>query len=181
MIQSSPVPLHERLDLSLFHVEEGRYSSLAIQDETYPHWLISFVRRGRVETETRGVRSLASDGDVMIHPPRLPFSERAAGPGLHQYIVFDLQVPPGLDLFRLHPVAPGHPAGRPGRLRPDVRPSGPGLGRAALAPTRLVRLHPRRPSHRPRPAKLAGAGKPAATGRAADVRRPLRRRRHLHG
>ena len=106
MIQSSPVPLHERLDLSLFHVEEGRYSSLQIQDETYPHWLISFIRQGRVETETRGVRCPASEGDVMIHPPRLPFSERAAGPGLHQYFVFDLQVPPGLDLFRLHPVAP---------------------------------------------------------------------------
>ncbi len=106
MIQGSPVPLHEWLDLSLFHVEEGRYSSLQIQDEGYPHWLISFVRQGRVETETRGIRSLASDGDVMVHPPRLPFSERAGGPGRHQYFVFDLQVPPGLDLFRLHPVSP---------------------------------------------------------------------------
>lgn len=106
MIQSSPVPLHERLDLSLFHVGEGRYPSLAIRDETYPHWLLSFVRQGRVETETRGVRTWASDGDVMIHPARLPFSERAAGPGRHQYFVFDLQVPPGLDLFRLHPVSP---------------------------------------------------------------------------
>ena len=106
MIALAPVPLHERLDLSLFHVEEGAYSSLRLQDETYPHWLISFVRQGRVETETRGVRSLVVGGDAMIHPPRLPFSERADGPGRHQYFVFDLLVPPGLDLFRMHPVAP---------------------------------------------------------------------------
>ena len=42
----------------------------------------------------------------MVHPPRLPFSERATGLGLHLYIVFDARIPPHLDLLRLHMVSP---------------------------------------------------------------------------
>jgi len=98
--------LQARLELSLYQVEVGRYPSLDLRDQVRPHWIVSFVQSGRVETETRGERGLAEDGDAMIHPPHLPFSERAGGPGTHLYFAFDLRVPPHLDLLRLHPVSP---------------------------------------------------------------------------
>jgi AraC-like DNA-binding protein len=101
-----PASLHARLELSLYRVEVGRYASLALADITWPHWVVSFVRQGRVETATRGVRSRAGDGDAMIHPPHLPFSERADVPGTHLYFVFDARVPPHLDLLRLNPIPP---------------------------------------------------------------------------
>jgi len=90
----------------LYQVEVGRYASLDLAEITWPHWVVSFIQQGRVETATRGVRSRAGDGDAMIHPPHLPFSERANGPGTHLYFVFDTRVPPHLDLLRLHPVSP---------------------------------------------------------------------------
>ena len=98
--------LDVRLELSLYQVEVGRYTSLDLTGITWPHWVVSFVRQGRVETTTRGARDWAADGDAMIHPPHLPFSERAAGPGTHLYVVFNARIPPHLDLLRLHPVAP---------------------------------------------------------------------------
>lgn len=101
-----PASLHARLELSLYQVEVGRYASLALADITWPHWVVSFVQQGQVETVTRGARSWATDGDAMIHPPHLPFSERADGPGTHLYFVFDAHIPPHLDLLRLHPVSP---------------------------------------------------------------------------
>lgn len=106
MNAAPPSSLHARLELSLHQVEVGRYMSLDLADVTWPHWVISFVQSGSVETTTRGVLQRAGDGDAMVHPPRLPFSERAAGPGLHLYIVFDARIPPHLDLLRLHAVSP---------------------------------------------------------------------------
>jgi len=101
-----PISLNARLELSLHQVEVGRYMSLDLADVTWPHWVVSFVLAGQVETATRGVRSHASAGDAMIHPPHLPFSERAAGPGTHLYFVFDAHLPPHLDLLRLYPISP---------------------------------------------------------------------------
>jgi AraC-like DNA-binding protein len=97
-----PASLHARLELSLYQVEVGRYAFLELADVTWPHWVVSFVQQGRIETTTRG----AADGDAMIHPPHLLFSEQAEGPGTHLYFVFDARVPPHLDLLRLHPVSP---------------------------------------------------------------------------
>ena len=101
-----PASLHMRLELSLYQVEAARYTSLDLQGNVMPHWIVSFVQQGQVETITRGERCRASDGDAMIHPPHLPFSERADGPGMHLYFVFDAHLPPALDLLRLHPVPP---------------------------------------------------------------------------
>ena len=101
----SPVSLHASLELSLYQVEVGRYTSLRLLDNVMPHWIISFVQQGQVETATRGERNCARAGDAMIHPPHLPFSECADGPGKHLYFTFDAQAPPNLDLLRLHPVS----------------------------------------------------------------------------
>jgi AraC-like DNA-binding protein len=101
-----PVSLKARLELSLYEVEVGRYSSLCLEDTARPHWIISFVQSGQVETSTRGVHGQVAHGDAMIHPPNLPFTERAVGPGTHLYFAFEMQTPPNLDLLRLYPVAP---------------------------------------------------------------------------
>jgi len=101
-----PVGMQSRLGLSLFQVELAPYASLDLRDIILPHWSVSFVLNGRVETVTRGERTWAVDGDAMLHPPHLPFSEFADGPGTHLYFVFDMQVSPHLDLLRLYPVSP---------------------------------------------------------------------------
>ena len=101
-----PSSLIAHLELSLHQVEVGRYTSLDLTDVVWPHWVISFVQSGQVETTTGGERSRAVGGDAMVHPPHLPFSERADGPGTHLYFIFDALLPPHLDLLRLHPVSP---------------------------------------------------------------------------
>ena len=106
MRASLPLSLNAHLELALHQVEVGRYTSLDLTDVIWPHWVVSFVQSGRVETRTRGERSRALDGDAMIHPPHLPFSERADRPGTHLYFVFDALFPSHLDLLRLHPVSP---------------------------------------------------------------------------
>jgi AraC-like DNA-binding protein len=101
-----PAPIHEQLGLALYTVSTSPYASLDLAGLVYPHWIVSHVRAGDVETSTRGQTWRARAGDVMIHPPDLPFSEAAAGPGTHQWLVCQLTVAPSVDLFRLHAVAP---------------------------------------------------------------------------
>jgi AraC-like DNA-binding protein len=103
-VRATPASLRAGLELSLYQVETGRYAALDLRDEVFAHWIVSFVQRGRVQTATAGQTAWAGDGDVMVHPPHLPFSERADGPGTHLYLLLDVQAPPGLDLLRLHPV-----------------------------------------------------------------------------
>lgn len=71
-----------------------------------PDWIVNVVQLGQAETVTHGDRRMVGAGDAMIHPPNLPFSELADGPGVHLYIAFQMQMFPNLDLLRLHPVAP---------------------------------------------------------------------------
>jgi AraC-like DNA-binding protein len=91
------------IDVSVHDVEVVRYPAVAEALER-PDWVISHVVEGCVETETRGTRAEARSGQVMVHPARLPFSERSAGPGVHEWIGFDAVVAPSVELFRLHPV-----------------------------------------------------------------------------
>jgi len=100
------VSLNAGLELSLFQVELAPYEALDLHDVVLPHWIVSFVQSGRVETITCGERAWAAEGDAMVHPPHLPFSECADSPGTHLYFVFDMQVSPHLDLLRQHPVSP---------------------------------------------------------------------------
>ncbi len=81
--------INVRLDIALFTVETAPYPSLNLQGLTYPHWIMSHVRQGMVTTDTGGESRSAHPGDVMIHPPGLPFSECASGPGVHQWVLFD--------------------------------------------------------------------------------------------
>ena len=135
---ASPVSVQARLALAVFQVEVGRYSALDLRDTALPHWIVSFVQQGRVQTVTRGERAWAAAGEAMVHPPHLPFSERAEGPGTHLYFVFDMQMPPPLDLLRLHPVSPVVRLSSPA----DYARTFNHLGRAWAAPPSAAReLH----------------------------------------
>lgn len=98
--------VHEQVSLSLYTVEIAPYSSLRIVGKNYPHWILSYVLEGAVATETCGERWSVRSGDLMLHPPDLPFSECTDGAGIHQWMMLDFTVTPDVDFFRLYPIAP---------------------------------------------------------------------------
>ncbi len=102
----APAMLHEQLEVSLFQVQTAPYHSLQIVDMTSPHWIVSHVQSGEVESVTCGLFHQVNSGQVMVHPPNLPFSEYAARPGQHQWLMVDLAFAPHLDFLRVHPVSP---------------------------------------------------------------------------
>jgi len=97
--------IHENVYLSLYHVATSAYDVLQLHDLQHPHWIVSHILRGRVETRTKYEQAWATTGEVMIHPPYLPFSEYATEPGCHQWMMFDVTVVPHTDIFRRQPVS----------------------------------------------------------------------------
>ena len=97
--------IHTQLTLSVYQVARTPYDRLHAEI-AHDHWAISHVKTGMVETQAGGGHFFAPAGSVMVHPPSLPYSEYAEGAGIHEWIVFECGVNPGLPLFRLHPVAP---------------------------------------------------------------------------
>lgn len=98
-------PLRLQLDCALQEVGIGNYERLAIEGMTRPHWVLSHVRHGHVRTQTRGLEFWAEAGDIMVHPPHLPFSEASERPGTHEYLMLDLTQTPQVEMLRLHPVS----------------------------------------------------------------------------
>jgi AraC-like DNA-binding protein len=105
MEQAEARNVHEQVELSLYQVETAAYEKLGIEGMNRPHWIISHVLRGSVETETEGHIMPVRAGDVMIHPPGVPFCERAPGPGCHQWFELEMKVSPSAEVLRLYPVA----------------------------------------------------------------------------
>jgi AraC-like DNA-binding protein len=103
---ASQLNVREQLTFSLHHVEESSYSSLAIRDMCRPDWTISHVRQGCVQTTTGGESFWAQRGDVMIHPPQVPFCESSSSTGTHEWFASSIQVWPQLDLLQRYPVTP---------------------------------------------------------------------------
>jgi AraC-like DNA-binding protein len=106
--------LSARLDVTLWRVQTAPYRSLDIRGMVYPQWIASHVLQGEVITETAGVRSSVYTGDVMIHPPDIPFAESAMGAGVHQWFLFTASDPetPALGLFHRYRLPPVLPLGR---------------------------------------------------------------------
>ena len=94
------------LRLTLHSAMRASYQTLSIQEECRPFWIVSAVQSGCVVTAARGERFTAPAGSVMVHPPGVPFSESAAGPGIHDVLFLEASVEAGLALFQLYPVAP---------------------------------------------------------------------------
>ena len=93
-------------ELALYTVDTAPYSSLHLVNRVYPHWILSHILQGEVKTSTQNEWWQAKAGDVMLHPPHLPFTEIASGAGTHQWLLFDVTVSSNIDLFQLYPVAP---------------------------------------------------------------------------
>lgn len=100
-----PANIHEHLELTLHVVEVSPYESLNLVNKEYPNWILSHVLSGQVEMRCGEQRWQVRAGDVMLHPPHLPFSELSDRAGTHQWMRLDVTVAHYYDLFQLHPVA----------------------------------------------------------------------------
>jgi AraC-like DNA-binding protein len=95
----------EEIKMFLLNVNEPRYQALNIQEMTWNHWIISRVLQGEVEMTTCGETTIVQPGDVMIHPPNIPFSEINPSKGSHQVIFLDATLSTNIDLLRKYPVS----------------------------------------------------------------------------
>ena len=93
----------ENLRLSIYHVERTSYHKLRAEIE-HPHWAISHVRAGAVQTLAGGKKFHAPQGTVMIHPPSLPYAEYSEQPGTHEWLIFEARSQLDVDFFQLHPL-----------------------------------------------------------------------------
>lgn len=94
----------DQWSIQVYTVQEATYETLDLRDMVRSQWIVSHVVRGDVVTSCGGESAVVRAGDVMIHPPDMPFSERAAGPGMHHWLAFDVRNADGVDLFKQHPV-----------------------------------------------------------------------------
>jgi len=92
------------MDFSLYHVEKASYDSFHLE-MIKPYWTVSFVLDGNVETRSSGIVDMAGTGDVMIHPPNLPFTEIATGKGVHLWMLIDVRVVSQLNFFHRFPIS----------------------------------------------------------------------------
>ncbi|UVI27480.1 AraC family transcriptional regulator [Paenibacillus spongiae] len=90
----------------IYSVDIGTYDSLNLVDRIFPYWIISYVKEGLVETSCRGETYTVRAGDVMLHPPHVPFSERANGSGVHLWMQATISSNHDFDLFSLYRVTP---------------------------------------------------------------------------
>lgn len=111
-----PAPVHETLGIALYRVEHSPYNSLELTDAVFGHWILSYVVAGELRTASCGYEWDVRAGDVMLHPPHVPFDEVASGSGVHQWIMFDA-VASGFAWFQLHAVAPVTRLRDPGSYR----------------------------------------------------------------
>lgn len=95
--------LDEQIDVRVYEAERAAYPWLDISLEM-PHWIISHVVVGQVETKTGNYKALATPGTVMVHPKGIPFSEVNPNPGVHEYFAFEAFRFPHGELLRQIPV-----------------------------------------------------------------------------
>jgi AraC-like DNA-binding protein len=92
--------------VQLYTVKRSSYSKLQLDNCIFPHWILSFVKEGQVTTITSGEAHLVRAGDVMLHPPNLPFSEHSEGNGVHLWMQVSIQCSHHFDLLQLYRVSP---------------------------------------------------------------------------
>ncbi len=102
----NPIALNETLQLTLYSVNRSPYSTLDLHEVSVPAWVLSFVQDGDLLTRTLDQTWQVSTGDVMLHPPSIPFSETATRPGVHLWLAFDATLGSHIDMFRVHPIYP---------------------------------------------------------------------------
>lgn len=92
--------------VQLHTVNRTAYSRLAMDNRSFPNWIISYVKSGNVTTGTGGEAHPVRAGEVMLHPPQLPFSEHAEGAGIHLWMQVSILCSHHFDLLMLYRVSP---------------------------------------------------------------------------
>jgi len=103
---SNAASIRETINCSLYVVDKSSYRTLSITDMRHSAWVVSHVLDGCVETGDQDEQWVAKTGNVMIHPPHLPFFEYAKCSGTHQWMLLDVALTTKIELFRLYPVPP---------------------------------------------------------------------------
>lgn len=98
--------IDQQLQIQIYYVGRPAYKSLQILNQTKPFWIISHVVEGEVEMNTLEETYLVNQGEVMLHPPQVAFSECSKVAGQHEVIYFDARVWPETDLLNLYPISP---------------------------------------------------------------------------
>ncbi|MBC7806715.1 MAG: helix-turn-helix domain-containing protein [Akkermansiaceae bacterium] len=130
-VLSATEQIGERIETALYVCETAPYRRLDLHDLVLPHWTISLVIEGDIVLTTGGRIYAARPGDVMIHPPGIPFDETNPGPGLHLWFACEARIhdPHPENLLDRYP------------LSPVVRLSGDRLSAYRDAFARLESLH----------------------------------------
>jgi AraC-like DNA-binding protein len=83
-------------------VGHAKYDSIHLKNIIDPHWIMSFVLQGCVEVTDGSVQQLAHAGQLMIHAPGIPFSEKSLMPGEHKWVRLEAVNDLGMDLFHCY-------------------------------------------------------------------------------
>jgi AraC-like DNA-binding protein len=98
-------PTAGELKLNVLQVARTSYSTLN-GDMKHVHWAISHVAQGKVTSRAAGYEFEAQAGSVLVHPPRIAYSEFAQVPGTHEWMVFDATESHNIPLLSGNPVYP---------------------------------------------------------------------------
>ena len=98
----------EQIETALYVCQEAPYRRLDLQDLVMTHWTISHVVEGTVTLTTGGHTYVVRPGDVMIHPPDIPFSETNPSAGVHLWMACEARLydPHPENLLDRYPLPP---------------------------------------------------------------------------
>jgi len=102
--------------VELHSVNTASYSSLDLKNCLFPNWIISYVKEGDVATGSGEELHRVRPGDVMLHPPNLPFSEQSATRGTHLWMQVAVFCSQHIDLLQICRIAPVVTIADPGRF-----------------------------------------------------------------
>lgn len=143
MTVDRPVQFH--CDVSVYHVARVDHGKLRVCGTVWKYWVIDYVLDGEVVMDSAGYTFVARSGDIMIHPPFVPYSEFADGVGVRLTLHVDCRVLNHMDLLHVYPVYPVFQLDYPGVLRRfedllDVWSSPPSRVRELLLTTQVMEL-----------------------------------------
>lgn len=96
--------IREHMELSIFEIKKSHYSSLKLENLVKDFWTLSFVLDGDLITRIAKQEQRVRSGDVMIHPPKTPFTEITERHGTHIHMLFDIKFTHDVSFFNLYPI-----------------------------------------------------------------------------
>jgi AraC-like DNA-binding protein/mannose-6-phosphate isomerase-like protein (cupin superfamily) len=95
--------IQEQLDLTIHQVGTTIERELHGR-KNHPFWSVSHLYSGTVILKTGGETYRVEAGDVMVHPPNVPFTEDSIGVCTTQWIKMDAKTSSRIDLLRIYPL-----------------------------------------------------------------------------